>query len=669
MLLLIFICIFALVKRLLLLLTIVLISGLISSVKADSKVPIAHPVVFVANWNQPPFSFIDKTDGKPKGFCVDIITTAFKRLHIPYIIKVESWKRSQEDMASGKADLSFMFFTPSLTHKYTFGMNIKQIPFYIVCRKDDKTIKGMQSLNGRKVIVNDETCLNDLLKGYDIKCDLIHSTNAARDLMLLSRGKYDAYFTNKLTAEYLIDRYQLKDLELRQTNIIPQENKLVGTNKELVSTVSSELFKMTLDGTFTDMSQHWFYIYQGIHIPMAVYIILAALLVIAITAIVTVRILRRRVKNADESILDKNLQMLTALRTGKVCVWNFKLNDHKFYNVGYEHSAWNEVTMHNISEIIHKDDQKMFLDYLSDVSKGIKHEKSIIIRLDFNHSGTWHYKEINMCARYNSDKIITNVIGAQKDVTDRMRYQKALVVEKNKAQESNRLKSEFLANMSHEIRTPLNAIVGFSDVITGNMANGNELEECKNLIHKNSLLLLGLINDILDLSRIESGEMAVINSEFDITETIRYLYLSLKEIHGNKKNIDFRMYTPYDKCIIKSDKKHITQILTNFLTNAFKYTEQGFIHVGYEIVDEGIQLFVEDSGIGIPNEKRNKVFDRFDKIGSLKQGAGLGLTICKAIADRMNGRIGVESEIGTGSTFWVWLPVIINRERDLFEEQ
>lgn len=244
--------------------------------------------------------------------------------------------------------------------------------------------------------------------------------------------------------------------------------------------------------------------------------------------------------------------------------------------------------------------------------------------------------------------------GLRRDITDFIDIQHRLEEEKKKAQMADKLKSAFLANMSHEIRTPLNAIVGFSNLLK-DTNDEEEKDQFFKIIQSNNELLLQLINDILDLSKIESGYMEMKESDFDLAVTFRELATSLQQRCSNS-NIEFLSYQPYEKCIICADKNRLSQIITNFMTNALKYTAKGFVRMGYDYEDGGIKLFVEDSGIGIAEKDKPRIFHRFEKLNDFAQGTGLGLSICKAITDTYKGKIGFKSAEGKGSTFWAWIP-------------
>src|SRR5574344_1158082 len=254
-----------------------------------------------------------------------------------------------------------------------------------------------------------------------------------------------------------------------------------------------------------------------------------------------------------------------------------------------------------------------------------------------------HYVETKINPLYDSTDHLKYIIVTFRDVTDMVNTQKQLKIEKEKAQTSDRLKSEFLANMSHEIRTPLNAIVGFSRLID-EIEDKSEREECKDLIDRNSDVLLNLISDILDFSKMESGSMDVHVSEVNLTDLFKVSHSSLMKLSRNS-NVEFICDVPANPCIVQTDYNRIMQILTNFVTNAFKYTDKGYVKMSYRCVCDGIKLSVEDTGAGIPEAYQSKVFERFEKLNSFKQGVGLGLPICKAIVERCGGKIGVVSEI------------------------
>lgn len=240
------------------------------------------------------------------------------------------------------------------------------------------------------------------------------------------------------------------------------------------------------------------------------------------------------------------------------------------------------------------------------------------------------------------------------DITERQRIISELRVAKEKAVQSDKLKSAFLANMSHEIRTPLNAIVGFADLLT-TTDDAEEKAEYNKIIATNNELLLRLINDILNLSKIEAGSLDRHPEDFNLSSYFDELCASIQQRITNPE-VKLICDNPYSFCLVHLDKDRMAQVMLNYATNAIKYTPKGFIRMGYECGEEGIRIYVSDSGIGISDDKKHLVYQRFEKLDEFAQGTGLGLSICKALTEATGGHVGFESEEGVGSTFWSWLP-------------
>ena len=252
--------------------------------------------------------------------------------------------------------------------------------------------------------------------------------------------------------------------------------------------------------------------------------------------------------------------------------------------------------------------------------------------------------------------------GIMRNVTPLIKKQEQLKQETERAQNSGRMKSVFMANMTHEIRTPLNAIVGFSDVLSM-LETPEEKQEIVRVIMNNCDMLLRLINDILAVSAIDGGSSIHIHAvETDFATDFENICKSLAQRIENP-NVTFIKENPYTTLIATLDKERVQQVITNFVTNAVKYTHEGHIKVGYEQRDGGLYFYCEDTGTGIPKKDQDKIFERFVKLNDYVQGTGLGLNISRAIVETCQGQIGVNSEgEGHGSTFWFWIPCEIKNE-------
>ena len=342
--------------------------------------------------------------------------------------------------------------------------------------------------------------------------------------------------------------------------------------------------------------------------------------------------------------------------------------DMHFFRTSFEKR---QVTFYREMSVIEKQmgfDELISLFIDDPFAEGLRHPyeffnepKSTLthMRPFFHNSNDLEWNFIDSIPYYDKNGKQTGTYGVVRNVTDLMNKQKLLKEETERANQSGIRKSTFLASMSHEIRTPLNAIVGFSDVLA-TMSTPEEREGIIQVISNNCELLQRLVNDILALSSLESGDIIVKPTKTDFAKCFNSVATSLAQRIKNPQ-IEFKVESPYPTYITCIDGGRTQQIITNFVTNAIKYTHQGHIKIGYEQQmrqdKEGIYIYCEDTGAGIPKEHQGKVFDRFVKLNDFIQGTGLGLSICKAIADNSGGEIGVTSEgKGYGSTFWVWIP-------------
>lgn len=250
----------------------------------------------------------------------------------------------------------------------------------------------------------------------------------------------------------------------------------------------------------------------------------------------------------------------------------------------------------------------------------------------------------------NKDMIIVRMRDITKEKMQEERLKKSLA----KAKEAEHLEMAFLANMSHEIRTPLNSIVGFSQLLVSEEEEETR-EEYNDIIMRNNDLLLQLIDDILDLSKIEAGTMDFTMREFEVVKLFNQA-CTVVQAKTDPSKVKVLRDCKLKKLIIVSALGRIEQIANNFISNAVKFTKEGSITIGADYKDNGLYIYLKDTGIGIPKDKQNMLFQRFSKLDNFTQGTGLGLSISKAIVERLNGKIGCESEEGQGSKFWIWIP-------------
>ena len=250
------------------------------------------------------------------------------------------------------------------------------------------------------------------------------------------------------------------------------------------------------------------------------------------------------------------------------------------------------------------------------------------------------------------------LVGSSQVITERKKMEQELMSAKDRAEESNRLKSAFLANMSHEIRTPLNAIVGFSALLGDESISEEDRNVYMGIVNQNSDLLLTLIGDILDISRLETGKISFTLHPENIVAICQQVISTTA--HGRKKGVECVFNPPVESFILKTDSQRLSQVLINLLTNASKFTEKGTIALAFEIQKEQRRILfsVSDTGCGIPRERQERVFNRFEKLNEFKQGTGLGLAICKQIVLRFGGNIWIDPEYTEGARFVFSHPIV-----------
>lgn len=306
---------------------------------------------------------------------------------------------------------------------------------------------------------------------------------------------------------------------------------------------------------------------------------------------------------------------------------------------------------------IYKEDRKRveqaYKDLLEGRSDKVKEEYRVVYIRNHTRKIEWVEAQAAIESRDGEGKPLT-LVGSLLIITDRKKMEMELTVAKDRAEESNRLKSAFLANMSHEIRTPLNAIVGFSGILASTEEE-REKQEYVNIIENNNTLLLQLINDILDLSKIEAGTLEFQYSNVELNTLLKELEGAM-QLKINPDAVRLEFIPSLEKCPVYTEKNRLLQLFINLLTNAIKFTREGSIRFGYEVRNRELYCYVTDTGCGIPEDKQTSIFDRFVKLDTFAQGTGLGLSICQTLVEHMKGRIGLNSKEGEGSTFWFTLP-------------
>lgn len=366
-----------------------------------------------------------------------------------------------------------------------------------------------------------------------------------------------------------------------------------------------------------------------------------------------------KIQQLNRELKERNYKIELSFKTVGMSYWGFDVKSLKF-------SAFNDpindfysektITPEDYLNATHPDDVVFVRKYMEHMFRGIDKDFNVKYRSKTKWYDEWQTLLVTgIQVERDKEGHVTRYTGITINNTKWEKMIQQLKELKEKAELSDRLKSAFLANMSHEIRTPLNAIVGFSELMV-TCDDPEEKKEYINIIQSNNELLLRLINDILDLSKIESGIIERRKENFNLAKVCNELFVTIQAKMTNP-NVELRLDGPNSECWVLLDRNRLKQVWMNFLTNAVKCTKSGYIKMGYGIEREGLRIYVEDTGIGIPDDLHDKVFTRFEKLNEFSQGTGLGLTISRAIVEAAGGEVGFTSKLGVGSTFWAWLPL------------
>ncbi|MFY9152419.1 MAG: ATP-binding protein [Prolixibacteraceae bacterium] len=340
-------------------------------------------------------------------------------------------------------------------------------------------------------------------------------------------------------------------------------------------------------------------------------------------------------------------------------------------NIEYVNQKFTEITGYTAEEVIGKNPRilksgknprELYLQMWDRISRGDVWRGEFY---NLKKNGEFYWEWATITSIKNEEGLITNYIALKEDISFRKQMEADLIIARNNALESDRLKSAFLANMSHEIRTPLNSIIGFSELLGDSDFSLDDKKEFIQHIVDNGNSLLNIISDIMDVSKMESGEIRIRKSPVNVCHIIKRIrdqfMIKLKE-----KGLEFILSKPEIEpdILILADEDRIIQILTNLISNALKFTHKGYIQFSCKRINKMVQLSLQDTGIGIPAEYHEKIFDRFSQVESSATrkygGNGLGLAITKNLVELMGGKIWLESEAGKGSTFYFLLPLFVN---------
>jgi PAS domain S-box-containing protein len=339
-------------------------------------------------------------------------------------------------------------------------------------------------------------------------------------------------------------------------------------------------------------------------------------------------------------------------------------NDWWHQELGYSEAELKKI---NIDDLTFEDDLEMSQKWANQLFEG-KIDKYQIEKRFIRKDKTQLWVEISISGIKDEKNKVEKAVGIVIDITERKKTVQELIIAKEHAEQSDRLKSAFLANMSHEIRTPMNGILGFTALLKDPKLGENEQKEYIEIIEKSGTRMLNIINDLINISKVESGQMEISMGETNINSQLDYLYTFFKpEAKKKGLHLEEKNQLNWEDSKIKTDREKIYAILTNLIKNAIKFTNSGSIEFGYKLKEKFLEFYIKDTGLGIPDSKKELVFERFRQAHeansvSYNEGSGLGLTISKAYVEMLGGKIWLESEVGKGSTFYFTIPYIHYKE-------
>lgn len=653
-----------------------------------AKSPANDTIFFRGNMDYPPYQLMDK-DKNPDGFSIDLLNAIGNTMGLNIHIELGPWDEVREQLEQGDIDgLAAMSYSIDRSRNVSFSTPYIYLTHAIFVRKSSD-IKNIDDIQNKEIIVVNGDIIHDYLIANKTTESIIPVENYQSALRLLSAGKYDCAIINKLQGQFAINKYKLTNLKPVGDPLEPREMCFaVNKNKvELLAKINDGLQILKATGEYQDIYDKWFAVYEKTDINKKVFRYIFWILIPFIIFLAIILTwswsLRRQVasktsqlqselkerKRTERELLREKALMNSMIHSIPDLIF-YKDKNNIYIGCNKAFADFNGLTIKNI---VGKTDFEIFpknqAEYYAETdTKIIKNNSSVRSESwEMNAKGEKILLDVLKVPFHDKNNEPLGLVGICHDITERYYSEIDLKKSKEKAEESDRLKSSFLANMSHEIRTPMNAIIGFSDLLVTPELESDEREELVSHINNNCNTLLHLIDDIIDLAKIEANELVIEKQDVNVDEALKELHETVNESRSriSKENVDLILndHLADAPFILKTDGYRLKQIISNLLDNSVKYTESGIIEFGYDRRPEigVVEFYVRDTGIGIPKVKQEVIFQRFSKIESDKtklfRGTGLGLAISKNLVEHLDGSIRVESEPGEGSLFTFTLPL------------
>jgi len=660
---------------------------LLCSLQAQSGTSIKRKVIIGGDYNYPPYEFINDKS-MPDGYNVELSRAICNQLNWEPEFRLAKWALVRQWLDAGEIDLvQGMAFSVDRARIMFLSDSHAQTWRSIFVRKGSK-INRVDDILNATVVLQQGDIASEYLKGVDFKGVLIEVPTQEDALRLLDSGEYDAAIVNHMNGMYIIKTYKLKHLKSLPYNILQKEYCYAAKDQQLIDEINNALIILNKSGQLRLIQEKWFGRMEsgfaaGMPLNRLNIIIFIFALLVVLGLIAAMAIFRAKYKFSSKALaaelnnkhgIEKELEREYSIFVrGPVILYKMQFDSLTTLMISDNVDQWGYTVDEILSleegfiGIVFPEDRDR---YLAHSEEPTLHEYSVKRFRILTKSGEIRWV-LDYATYMDSSKYKHLIYGYMLDITSQKNLEEQLVISKEKAESANIAKTHFLANMSHEIRTPLNGIMGFVQVLM-QMNATPEQKEYYEIMYSSGRNLMKIVNDIIDFSKIESGKLDLISSDFNF----RYLINDIQKpfMLNNKKpelQIDSKINERIPN-VLFGDQLRLKQILINLLQNAVKFTEIGFVELSadvYTINEHDIRLLfcVSDSGIGIDPQKQQDIFDNFSQadplITSKYGGTGLGLSIVKRLIELMSGFIWVESEPGKGSSFFFILPFALQGER------
>ena len=562
------------------------------------------PLVFGIDQDYPPMEYVDH-NGNPSGVDVELAKRLMARLSIPLNYKPNKWASIAGDVIQGNVDLAMMVYSPYRKDTINYSRAVIRLYYQIVTRKGERRNYGLRDVVGQEVALMQSRPVVDTLKKSGAK--IVITYDLANAMQELADGRYDAVICYRYQAKYMIAKDGLKNLATEDLTLTPREYCFVSQNKKLIDAINQELDKMEDEGLISEIYADVATNFDGLVIPRWVWYALSGLVLVILLSII---LMQKKNQRDLKMTLEKARE---SEEKAKASEERARANEEKARQSEEEAKKSAAIAQHNADEA----------------------------------------KRSEKIAQYNAEVARKNEEKANEAA--------------EAARKSEELKDVFLGNMSHSLRTPLNAIIGFSDLLMSMDNDALPAEERQNLLHlinKNGLDLLHMVNELLSLSDIEGKTQLFQREVTDVDYEMSQFAAEIRpQLHEGVKLV---VEEPVEGMRALIDKKLLKVVTMHFLDNAMQHTEEGQITLTYFVKEGGMYVEVKDTGEGLPEKFKNNIFGLLSDKHTYthdesQENPGMGLSVCKAIIDRCNGKIGAKdnTDDGRGTIFWFWTPTEI----------